>query len=139
MNSQLDEIGLEPICERIESGESQAEIARSIGVSPAWLSMWLNRPENAERSARAREMSAESWLDRGLEALERALQKDGNTDSTAAKAYAQECARRAAIRNPKYIEKTAHQHSGGIKVQSVADLTDKDLEAIAASGGPRAA
>lgn len=131
MDSQLDEIGLEPICQRIESGESQAEIARSLGVSPALVSMWLNKPGHSERSARAREASAESWLDRGLETLEKALDKGGNTDATAAKAYAQECARRAAIRNPKYVEKTAHQHSGGIKVQAVTDLTDDDLAAIA--------
>lgn len=135
MTSPLDEIGLEAICERIEGGDSQAEIARSFGVSPSRLSAWLNREDNAVRSARAREMSAESWLDRGLETLERALDKGGNTDAMAAKAYAQECARRAAIRNPKYVEKTAHQHSGGIKVQAVTDLTDDDLAAIATSGG----
>jgi len=132
MASQLDEVGLEPICQRIEGGESQAEIARSLGVSPSALSSWLNREENAERSARAREASAESWLDRGLETLERALNKGGNVDATAAKAYAQECARRAAIRNPRYVEKTAHQHSGGLKIQAVTDLTDEDLAAIAA-------
>lgn len=139
MDSQLDEIGLEHICQRIESGDSQAEIARSLGVSPALVSMWLNKPEHAERSARAREASAESWLDRGLDVLERALDKTGTTDATAAKAYAQECARRAAIRNPKYVEKTAHQHSGGIKVQAVTDLTDDDLAAIATGSGARAA
>jgi transposase-like protein len=132
MASQLDEVGLEPICQRIEGGESQAEIARSLGVSPSVLSTWLNRDENAERSARAREASAESWLDRGLEPLEQALRKDSGIDPAAAKAYAQECARRAAIRNPRYVEKTAHQHSGGLKIQAVTDLTDDDLAAIAA-------
>lgn len=110
--SCLDGIGLEPICQRIENGESQAEIAKSLGVAPATLSAWLNRQEHAERSARAREMSAESWLDRGLKALEDALDKDSGKDASAARAYAQECARRAAIRNPRYVERTAHQHTG---------------------------
>lgn len=112
MASQIDEIGLEAVCERIENGESQAEIAKSIGVSPSTLSAWLNLPENAERSARAREASAESWLDRGLGKLEAACDKSSGIDASAARAYAQECARRAAIRNPRYVEKTAHEHAG---------------------------
>jgi transposase-like protein len=110
--SVLDGIGLEPICQRIENGESQAEIAKSLGVAASTLSAWLNKPENSERSARAREMSAESWLDRGLETLEKALLKEAGYDASAAKAYAQECARRAAIRNPRYVEKRAHEHAG---------------------------
>lgn len=135
MASVMDAQDHEVICQRIESGESQAEIAASLNVSPALLSSWLNAEERAERSARAREMSAESWLDRGLKALEAALDKQGNTDASAAKAYAQECARRAAIRNPRYVEKTAHEHSGGMKITAVTELTDNDLAAIATSGG----
>jgi hypothetical protein len=68
--------------------------------------------EIAERSARARSISAEAWLDRGLAAVESAMQKDGNVDATAAKAYAQECARRAAIRNPAYRDKIQQEISG---------------------------
>jgi len=137
MASILDDIGLEPICQRIENGESQAEIARSLGVSQSTLSAWLNREDNRERSARAREASAESWLDRGLDRLDEACRRDSGMDAAACKAYAQECARRAAIRNPRYVDKTAHQHSGGIKVHSVTDLTDDDLAAAiaGASGG----
>lgn len=101
---------LEAIWSRIESGDSQAEIARDLGVVPSTLSELLNKPEHAERSARARELSAEAWLDRGLRALEEAP-ADSN-EIARARAIAQECARRAAIRNPRYSEKRVHEVSG---------------------------
>ncbi len=103
----LDEIGIDAICERIESGESDGEIARSLGMSTGTVNQWLNRPENAVRSARARESSAESWLDRGLETIASALRREAGIDASAARAYAQECARRAAIRNPRYRDKVS--------------------------------
>lgn len=108
---KLAQIGIEAICERIETGESQAEIAVSIGVSVGSLSGFLARPEHVEQSARAREKSAEAWMDRGLQPLKQAL-TDKSIDASAARAYEQACARRAALRNPKYVEKTAHEHSG---------------------------
>jgi len=104
---------LDAVLDRIMSGDSQAEIARDIGLSPARLSELLSADDEiAERSARARSISAEAWLDRGLAAVESAMQKDGNVDATAAKAYAQECARRAAIRNPAYSDKQRHEVTG---------------------------
>ena len=104
---------LDAVLDRIMDGESQAEIARSIGLSPARLSELLSaNAEIAERSARARSISAEAWLDRGLAAVQSAMQKDGNVDASAAKAYAQECARRAAIRNPAYRDKIQQEISG---------------------------
>lgn len=132
--AKMEAVGLEQICSWIEDGESQYEISQKIGVAPGTLSAWLNKEGNHERSARARELSAESWLDRGLKTLEQALDKTGGIDASAAKAYAQECARRAAIRNPRYVEKTAHQHSGVLKVAKT-DLSDDELAAIAAGSG----
>lgn len=118
--SKLEEIGIVEIAGRIEAGETMTEIARAIGVSFGTLSMWLRSDDNFAISARAREASAEAWLDRGLETVASALDKQGGIDASAAKAYAQECARRAALRNPKYIEKTAHDISGTLSL-SIAD------------------
>jgi len=113
---------LDAILSRIADGESQAEIARSLGVAPSTLSEYLNKPEHAERSARARSLSAEAWLDRGLQAL-----TDAPADSNEiarARAIAQECARRAAIRNPQYSERHKHEISGdgggAVKFQLIA-------------------
>lgn len=116
---KLDAIGIEAICERIKAGETQNEIAKSIGVSTGSLSMWMDNDQNLEQSARARAASAEAWLDRGLECIASALAKDGGIDASAAKAYAQECARRAAIRNPKYRDKVDvdAKHSGSVVLQ----------------------
>ena len=45
-------------------------------------------------------------LDKGLAVIEASFPKGlGGIDASAARAYAQECARRAAIRNPQYREK----------------------------------
>ena len=112
MESALDAVGHDAICDRIEAGDSQAEIAQDLGISVSALSRWLNKPERAQRSAQARVDSAESWLDKGLNAVKDAMDKGGNVDASAAKAYAQECARRASLRNPRYVEKTAHEHRG---------------------------
>ena len=116
----LEEIGIKAIAGRIEAGETISEISRSVGVSFGTLSTWLRSSDNADVSARAREASAEAWLDRGLETIASALDKEGGIDASAAKAYAQECARRAALRNPKYIEKTAHDISGTLSL-SISD------------------
>lgn len=106
------------VIDRIESGESQADIAKALCVSPATLCVsigkWCDdsnvddatRSERAKLFARARLASAEAWLDRGLTVLHGALDKGPNSyDASAARAYAQECARRAAIRNPAYRDK----------------------------------
>ena len=104
---------LDAVLDRIMSGDSQAEIARDIGLSPARLSELLSADDEiAERSARARSISAEAWLDRGLAVIESSLKKEDGIDATAAKAYAQECARRAAIRNPTYSDKQRHEVTG---------------------------
>jgi len=104
---------LDAVLDRIMDGESQAEIARSLGITPGRLSQLLSADEEiAKRSAFARSMSAEAWLDRGLEAVASAMDKTGNIDASAARAFAQECARRAAIRNPAYSDKQRHEVTG---------------------------
>ena len=104
---------LDAVLDRIMDGESQAEIARSLGITPGRLSQLLSADEGiAKRSAFARSMSAEAWLDRGLEAVASAMDKTGNIDASAARAFSQECARRAAIRNPQYRDKVQQEISG---------------------------
>jgi transposase-like protein len=106
---KLDHIGIDIICDMIESGKSYRDIARKIGCSDATVSNWLNfDEERAKRSACARLISAESWLDNGIDVLRDALSKNSDIDATAARAFEQACARRAAIRNPKYSEKLVH-------------------------------
>lgn len=125
---------LDEILERIEDGESQASIAASLKVSTGALSAYLNRDGVAERSAQARQSSAEAWLDKGLQAIKDAMDKSSGLDATAARAYAQECARRAAIRNPRYNERLSVDLTA--KVTTNAQLTDAELMAIAARKTP---
>ena len=64
-----------------------------------------------------------------MKTIESSLSKSGDVDPTAARAYAQECARRAAIRNPKYREQRGVEHSGEIKV----DHYVAEIPAVSAS------
>lgn len=126
---------IDDILTRIEKGESEADIESAIGVARSTFRHWLTlTPELVARSARAKEASAESWLDRGLDPLRKALQKDSGIDPSAARAYAQECARRAAIRNPAYRDKTSTEVSGTLRVKTEKDLSDDELAGIASSG-----
>lgn len=112
-SDKLDAIGIDALCERIESGETYREMAADIGVSVGLLTKWLTNDAHREQSARALNNSAESWLDRGLHALNTADGSDARlgAEITRARAIAQECARRAAIRNPKYSERHTVQHA----------------------------
>lgn len=108
------------VLSKIHAGDSQAELALQLGIGTATLSGWLCDESQfegiTERSAHARQASAEAWLDKGLAVLRAAMDdpayQGGGTDSGAARAYAQECARRAAIRNPQYRDKTGVEVSG---------------------------
>lgn len=103
--------------ERIYEGDSFHQIAQRLGYTQGRISQWMDRDEDtANRSARAKEASAEAWLDKGLAVVEAAIDDPAyqgtGKDSGASRAYAQECARRAAIRNPRYREKTGVEVSG---------------------------
>ena len=93
---------IDDVLELVRDGQSYREIARRYGVAASTICNWLSAtPEIAEQSARAILASAEAWLDRGLEELE-ASDNDG---ATRARYIAQECARRAGIRNMHYRER----------------------------------
>lgn len=122
---------LEEILERITDGDSQADIAKDLGVGVMTLSDYLNRDSVSVRSAQARQDSAEAWLDKGLEAVRAAMDKSSGLDSNAARAYAQECARRAAIRNPRYRDSSKVELSGSVRSQADA-LSVEELKAVIA-------
>ena len=108
---QAVEIDTDKALKLVEEGLSYDDIAIQMGVDRRTVIRKLDAlPDSAH--ARAREASAEAWLDRGFEQLTAALDKGGNVDPSAARAYEQACARRAALRNPAYREKQQHEHSG---------------------------
>lgn len=111
--SRITDFGEDQIFSLIKSGSTQTEVAEKIGISVSALNTWLHAsPESSARAREAMAASAESWLDRGLKPLQEALDKGSKIDAQAARAYAQECARRAAIRNPRYREKISAEISG---------------------------
>src|SRR5207248_8494655 len=108
---KLERIGIDRLCARIEGGESMHEIARDLKVAVSTLHGFLHRDEHADKTAFAMQASAESWLDRGTQALNEA--RGGDTAAVQwARAVEQHCTRRAAIRNPRYSERAAVELSG---------------------------
>jgi hypothetical protein len=69
-----------------------------------------------------------------MDTLEQALRRDSGIDSTAARAYAQECARRAAIRNPQYRDKV--DVSVQRKAGDYSGMSDDELIALAKAQQP---
>jgi hypothetical protein len=116
--------GNETLIQRLLEGKTYQEMADEFQCGIATIHAWLHAEEIAEESARARESSAEAWLDRGLAVIASSLQKTGDIDPSAARAYAQECARRAAIRNPRYRDNSKVEVTGkdGGPVQSSVTL-----------------
>ena len=57
---QLDSVGIEAVCDRIEAGESLRAIAQTLGMDMAPLWRWLHADKH--RSARAREAMQRSAL-----------------------------------------------------------------------------
>jgi len=105
---RLDIIGIDVICSRISEGEDDGTIAASLGMARTQLRDWIQSREHDKKVSSARENSAEAWLDKGYSVLQSALSKESGIDGGVAKSIAQECARRAAIRNHKYRDKVAH-------------------------------
>ena len=118
------------ILAEIRDGKTHREIAKRLKISHSTLCDWLAKPDVSDLSARAMLDSAEAWLDRGLEAVE--LTPDANRG----RYIAQECARRAGLRNRYYRERMAidSNHTGTIDVRAVTELSNNDLLAIAGGG-----
>ena len=132
--SRMARPSLQALTELITDGLTYREIGAKFGVNASTVCRWLAVDDAAlQQSARAREESAEAWLDRGLDYLERSLDKASGLDAGAARALAQECARRAAIRNPRYRDSSNMELTGkgGGPLQSV-NLSADEFSKIAA-------
>ena len=99
----------------IRDGKSHREISKGLGVSHGVLCLWLSKPEILEHSSRAMLESAEAWLDRGLDAIEH------TEDANRGRYIAQECARRAGIRNMHYRDRMSidAKLAGNLTIQLV--------------------
>jgi hypothetical protein len=109
---KLDAIGIDAICARIAEGEDDGTIAASLEMARMSFRQWIKQRGHEVAISSARGESAEAWLDKGLQTIASALRREDGIDASAARAYAQECARRAAIRNPAYRDKQDINHGG---------------------------
>lgn len=125
----IEALGENAILERIQSGVSMTEIANELGCNVGSLSRWLHAdPQRSARATSVMTESAESWLDRGLQALTEAA--SDNAEIQRARAIEQHCARRAAVRNPLYRDKVDVSLSQR-KPGDYSGMSDAELEALA--------
>lgn len=82
-NAALEKLGMEAIAERIGEGATTAAIAKAAGVSRPVLSKFLNRAENSDLYARARETRAAKHAERIEELAE--MVETGDIDTNAAR------------------------------------------------------
>jgi len=123
VSAALDAMGIDEFCARLESGQSNREIAAEMGISEHAVRMWIGADET--RSARAkisRHESAAGWMDRGLMAIASLPPEATPAQVAQMREMAQHCRRMAAIRDPRgYGERVQAdvEHSGGLTVEIV--------------------
>ena len=111
-------LGIDHILDLIYAGQSQTEIARNLNISVASLNGYIHsRPEWSARAKQIYQESAESWIDRGHAYLVEAA--SDNAEIQRARALEQHCARRAAIRNPRYRDNVSVEHTGQVELRSI--------------------
>ena len=115
---QLDAVGAEAVCDRIEAGESLRAIAQTLGMDMAPLWRWLHADK--QRSARAREAMQRSALAFDEMAEEGIKGARNILALSRARELAQHYRWRAAKRNPA-------EFSDRVK-QIVSGPDDKPLE-----------
>ena len=119
----LEMLGIDAFCSLIEAGDSQAKIARELGINKSVVTRWLGLDD--QRSARvkySRALSAESLYEQVDDDLRTAADP---FELAKAKELGQHRRKWAAIRNPReYGDKITQEHTGadGGPVQTVTRI-----------------
>ena len=126
---KLDSLGEQYILEQIMGAKSILEFAKEhkLPYGSVWNWLFLHDADRSVRAKYAMTASAESWTDRGLQALQEA--PADQAEIARARAIEQHCARRAAIRNPQYRDKADIDISG--QVQHVTAIRRLVIEPVA--------
>ena len=124
---KLDAIGEDLILQRIESGESEGEISRSLGIGYSSLARWIRlNPEREVAVRDSRRQSARAWYDRGLAALEASSTM---FDLAKAREIANHCRKYAAVINPREFSERVSIEAEVTPSQSITEI-DAKLQAL---------
>lgn len=129
--------GLEWVCQQLEDGHSQRDIAKGLGISVMVLNDWLHAsPLQSVRARAAMEAGAEAHESRAVAILEAARQEIRDDPQIAgsitalARERAQAAWRQASVRSPRYNDKRSTTLDVTI-THAAAALSTQDLERIA--------
>lgn len=118
----LNAFGLEALCDRLVSGETQTAICKSLGITKGSLSRWVSL--DAERQTRVREArieAAQAFDDLAEEVIKKARGKDGIAK---ARELAHHYRWRASHANPReYGEKLQVDQT-----TNIINLSDEEIE-----------
>ena len=126
ITKKLDDLGIDAICEMIESDMFITNISQEIGVSPQALRNWINADD--VRAARARDSllnTAHECDKKALSALEQ-IEDDGSPAQVVRqREIASHYRWRAKVRNPQiYGDKISQEHSGGVTINVVTGIDE---------------
>ena len=130
--AKLDALGIDALCERLASGESQSEIAASLGIDEGSIRNWL--AADSPRSARAREARRQSAMAEDEKAL-KVLEDLPNDPTTGQVAKAREIAShrrwRAKVRDPEsYGDRATIDVNATIESADTAALLSELAQAL---------
>jgi len=130
--TELDELGIDGLCDRIVNGESQRKIALSLGIDPATLTRWIS--SDAQHSARVREarmQAADTYADMAEDDLEALPARPEPGEVAKARELASHRRWKAAMANPeRYAPRQTQKHVGPDDgpIQHAVAIDPKDLE-----------
>jgi len=104
--------GMDKVLERVSQGDSVIAIARDVGIPARTLYNHLESLDIAADYKRARDLSAETWAERGWQCLQ--LPEDKIDPARVQLAWRKEshCMKRAGIANARYADKANVEVSG---------------------------
>lgn len=141
---KLEAIGIDWVCEQLEDGRSQREIAKQVGVNVMTMNDWLHStPLQSARARAAMEAGAEAHESRAIAILEEAREEIRADPQLAgsitmlARERAQAAWRQASVRSPRYSDRRSvdiavtHKHDvQQISTQELERLVDMQRQTL---------
>jgi len=130
--TELDQLGIDGLCDRIINGESQRKICASLGITLAIMGRWIALdPDRSARVREARMQAADAYADMAEDDLEALPARPEPGEVAKARELASHRRWKAAMANPeRYAPRQTQKHVGPDDgpIQHAIAIDPKDLE-----------